>query len=1469
MLNLLALPEPYHLGNTDLYPHNGTLPEDTYRTPWIRGKVIPSCKLFISGSVLDDLRGYTQQLYSVERFSVTLSEMKGDLEVIPSSDPNSLDDTDQDQELFCLLNDSKTNDLCQETFCKMTAEELYSITQSDDLLLPEEIMLVDHMPGFKRHLPTLKAKLSRLRNLPVADPLLSSTGDSLSEDAIFRYLASYEASSDEYASVSQTSENIAEEFTKEPLKHEESFMLPVVLDTLTLNQDNCSTFQSSWGLMNLSPELLDERLPVLAELHKASLSPALVAEEISQYDVPKDSITDKMNGGPIDSQLAGRLLLPTDMELDLILTPNPETNQTEHCVSTTDLQLDHMSPLCRLWLVSEKRQKEMNVALWKAEKHPDCILHLLLTEPEMYESAVDLQPLSEALKLITIEVESLISDDESLQSSVGTGVPPALLGSCCELIESLSSDIPPTKETNVEEFTKVSPEHLQLNEVTILKNPSHQTPSPQLRKSGNTASHVQKEATNDSSQNTADSITTNYENEKSGTSIFSEPATSVKTGDERAGKMFSVSALTSSARMESICHNDRDQSEHQPEQSAPNPEQAVSSSLSVRDDHMSVLVTRHPPGRNLDPLSSFMMLRSQQTAAIPGAAESCVSIPALKLNQLITPGKPQQIQREDKRTAHSSAAVIGHATRGHKAEDQSTSQRVTHPITQPLPLHRLSSRVVQVQATDSQQRAYCEILAFIHPRMCSAREQGLNSPVWGDFSHLEPDQSHFLLKQQEKELSRVQAKSAELVRDQDQLFSLVALIHVLVTVKDLLLKCDLSTAVAYLIQAAEACVGQSLEQLVKRLQIILYLSQRNNESNLKLLQLQEQLAGWIQSRRGQNTTGKILIITTVSSKDSRSIIKGLSQVTGTAVTAVSPDEVTTKVKLATVLTGVRDSVCVVVCDQHIGGDFPWQCFSLVVEYDCRGQSPWASVCREKNISHLAFHTVLPNTEEEKASWCLEDNVPYVLLVTDGLLNCPLLLQTLESAFNITVLERSHCPSLQRLGGTHNYPVITVDESTAIIIQKQDELCQEQASERVVMRLTALSLQYSCCWLILHCPDSLREGAGFSSEAFNNLMLVYSSLVLFGMKAEDLDVKVLIVSEVLEIPKWISRICFHRLMACGREPWSFLDRGWLTVMPSQDENFLLQFPCMNPLVSQLMLRRAPSFQWLLGASLFQLKELLPEVPQKVLKFFSECTSLYTLIKHASTPESQSSDQRPNSSYVTDEPEQMHSDPKPEQFRADISDSQVGRVIESFREQDVGPAVQDGNKDFRVELSSFSSPDQHLQRRWASNDPWEEEKARERVKFPDWSSRAGAVGRVVERESNEWIQGAPTNCNTYAKYLHTTSNSPFKLDSTLGYSCRVQEPQEANAYSGLQLAGSSLTQDLLSSQGPADNDTASSSGGTTRFSARYGTKCWLGQERKRSGEVASLVGTALTPQKKRKLSYERVPGRSDGQTRLRLF
>lgn len=557
---------------------------------------------------------------------------------------------------------------------------------------------------------------------------------------------------------------------------------------------------------------------------------------------------------------------------------------------------------------------------------------------------------------------------------------------------------------------------------------------------------------------------------------------------------------------------------------------------------------------------------------------------------------------------------------------------------------------------------------------------------------------------------------------------------------------------------------------------------------------------------------------------------------------------------------MHDSVCVVVYEQDIGPDFPWTCFSLVMEYDHPGQSPWSAICRERSISHLTFNTSV--SDAENISWCLEDNVPYVLFVTEGLINCPLLLQTLESEFNVTVLERSHCPSLQRLGGIHNYTVITVDESTTIVIQEQDELCQERASERVVMRLTALSLQYSCCWLILHCPEG--QGGRFSSEAFSNLVLVYSSLVLLRMKSEDLDVKVLIVSDVLEIAKSISQICFHSLMSSDRDPVRFLNRDWLTVMPSQEEKCLSQFPCINPLVAQLMLSRVPSFEWLLGASLCQLKELLPEVPHKVLKLFSDTTSLYPLAPDPKGPQTitTGTNQQSSPQTHTGDYECMKS-PHPDLL---CSNQNTSFLFESPQES-FYPTFEDGNSDFKLDLSdTFGSSDVCFQGSWTSNDPW-----REDGKISGWRSIAGAVGRVVERSVDGWTHKTPLNDCTIS--LHPADN-PLKLDSTFSYSTSLQQPASPQTstyptlYKDFNPPSQHVTSSLSTPTGVLwGHDHVG--GEMASLSANYGSRYWTGQERKRSREAAGLIGSVLSPSKKGRLSYERVPGRSDGQTRLKLF
>nr|XP_020444213.1 uncharacterized protein C9orf84 homolog isoform X2 [Monopterus albus] len=1495
-MNLLALPVPYFTGTSDLYPHSGKLPEVTYRTPWIREKVIATCKLFVCGSVLDDLRGKKQPVNLPERFNSTLSEVEGDVDAIPSSNPDSLKDLDPGV-FVCFLKESQISDPCQESFFKWTSAQMNPANEDKDLLLPEELIVVDYLQQFKGHLPTLKAKLSRLRTLPVADPLLSSTGDTISEDIIFRHLAPYEKPPDVCTSDTKTCANIQEEFGKESLIKEECLLLPLVVDALQLTTETSPSLSSICGLMNVAPELLDEQHPILDVLCQASLPDASVSVDISQYVVPQEA-SDKeymMNVGLIESELAGCMALPSEMELDLVLTPTFKNGRTKLCLFTSELQVEELPPLSRQSLVSAGAQKKMEMALWKAEKHPTFVVGFLLADPQIHEAAVDFQPLSEAFKVIKSEKRGFIDVGDELQSQTRKGAPLVYLCSNCEFTESMRSKCPVTKEEELEDFEKLSPEPEEFR--FILMNHRDNIQLPHLDKCQSAASHaeatthnirLQKGTAADMCQNTVlmHTVNTNNEEVKNAPLMFSRLIASTNTKDEVSDGRFPEVAATSSACKNNIGAGRVDcktvQSSHMPDQ-------AMSSGLD----------TRRPPEEDLDPLSSFMILRSQQTAPVTAAPQSSASIPAPKAGHPTPVSElqplPEPMSRPDRRPTYISGVVSGAATREQKAAGQLIGQLIGHPLSQSNPEERQDSSVVQVQATDSQQHAYCELLAFAQPCLSSARQMGLNISAWGDFSCIVPDQTHFLLKQQEKELCRMHAESAELARDQQQLFNQVALTHVLVTFKELLLKCDLSAALEYLTKAAEGCAKQSLEQLVKRLQIILFLSHKNQELNFKLHELQQLLAVWLHSRKGQSKIEKVLVILSVDSDDSRSIIiNSLSQVAeGAAVTVVCPEENKTKLNGASVVSSVCDCVCVVVCEQYIGPDFPWNCFSLVVEYDHPGQSPWSTVCRERSIRHLRFNTILH--DEENASWCLENNVPYVLFATEGLVNCPLLLQTLESGFNITVLEKSHCTSLQMLGGTDHYSVITVDESTAVIIQEQDELWEERAGEGLVMRLAALSLQYSCCWLILHCPDI--QGGGFSSEAFSNLVLVYASLVLFGMKSEELDVKVLIVSEVLEVAKWISQICFHSLMSADRDPLSYLNRDWLTVMPSQEEMCLLQFPCISPLVGQLMLRRAPSFQWLLEAPLSQLKLLLPEVPHKVLKLFSEITSLYTL--------SADSTQRESQTVFTDTYQWTSTD-ESEHIKAFFSKSSIIQHPElvcsdhntyfmfgaenaegSFCETDPDSPVQDGNTVLRLNLGghSIGSPDVYMQRSWTSSElRREEDGGREEVRFHGWRSRAGVAGRVVQRVNDMWTPRAPTNPNNFTNSRLTADNSPFMLDSTFSYSLVPQQPSPMSMYStvhsDLQRPDSHhipYSVPTLSpptavrpwGRGRRGNMHLSGSGGMTTVSSNYGSKCWIGQERKRSEEAAGLDRTVLTPLKKGRLSYERVPGRSDGQTRLKLF
>ncbi|XP_061751284.1 protein shortage in chiasmata 1 ortholog isoform X2 [Nerophis ophidion] len=1382
MMDVLALPTPYLTGSHHLYPHSGALAGATYRQPWVRGSTISTC----SSSALDDLRGTARERNSPDRFHVSGCDAD-ELEVFVCANADSAGLPDPDKGL-CLLEESEVNNPCGESFYKMTTEKMDPGNKNKDLLLPEEMMVADFLPHLKRHLPALKSKLSRLRTLPVADPLLSLPGDAMTEETILRHCVAYERASDVKHGRPHLPPNITQTFFKESLTKEECLLLPELLDSAKILKHHHSSFSSLCCDVNVVAEHLDEQLPVM-EVPSKDDSPSV---EMSPFSLPVWSAKEDRLKYTDD---AGRTVLPTELELDVTLSPPPVSDgrQSHVLLRTCDLEREDLSPPGELCLVSAAVQQQMEMTLWKAEKHPDYVLSFLFTEPEPQEAAVDFQPLSEALTLITLE---------SFASELETRV---LFGSCRESPERLSADLLSFHDNNhmLEDFSNVS---LEPDETNIIWSEAVSSTllQPHLEESQNAAFPSKAEA-DFSGDRKCPKLTPNIK----------EVQPSTGKVDRTADKSGSVPAP---------CLKNVSQSKQRAQKIA----------FGVKEDQRSVMAAWRPAHQQVDSLTTFMMLRSQPVSSVPEAApaQQETAIESEEQQQ-----QPPEITHTLAERTLSAAAASGHATRGQNNADAEM------PPTDALRFTHDGSRVVEVQATDSQYQAYRELLDFAQPRLTSARELGLNLPAWKNFERLAPDQTRYALRQQELALCRrTQAERGELVRE-------------------------------YLSKAVETSADPSLAQLLRRLQIILYLSRRNGEANLKLLELLQLMSVQLHNS-GDTQKDKILVIISLHREDSTSaIIQHLSQLT--AVTAVHPSENKSKLNGASVVSSVQESVCVIVYQQHLGPDFPWNLFSLVVEYDHPGPSPWATICKERKVEHLIFDTVLP----ESAPWCLEDTVAYVLLATETLLNCPLLLQALESTFNVSVLERNHCPSLQTLGGTDNYIVITVDERTAIMVQEQDELHQERASEVVVMRLTALSFQYTHCWIILHCTDE-----GFSSQAFSNLVLVYSSLVLLGLKSEDLEVRVLIASEVSEVARWVNQICFLSLMSSGQDPVTYLDRDWLAVTCSQEEQCVSQFPSINPLVAQLMLKRAPSLPWLLRASPTQLEELLPEVPHKVLKLFCDTASLCKPAESASPPRSPwTVDPLPSRELALPEPDAFPNDanlsflfgdadasfdpqedggafkhdPTWPAFSPDVSiltgeeatlsehksrAGALGRVVESRSQEwsrwarGSSSAALGSSLILNAALGGASgrlSPPPEVQL-WRT----EPHGTGEEATLSERRGRAGALGRVVERRSQEWSRWAQGSSSA-------ALGSPLILNTAVGgASTRLSPPPEVQ---------------LWRRGGPP--------GRSSHASARYGSRCLSGQEMKRSEEPTGMP--VLPPLKRRRLIYEKVPGRSDGQTRLKLF
>ncbi|NXM03343.1 SHOC1 protein, partial [Tyrannus savana] len=1052
-----------------------------------------------------------------------------------------------------------------------------------DLYLEEEFSFIDNLENFRKNMPTLSVLLSRLQFFLVKDPFLDSEGQILTEENVFRECLIFQNEMKMEESKNELQE-IKENFCTIPIKEEEVssccfilyiilyFMLPIELEFNKLSNGRSDSakipsYLELKELLNLASDTMaDEDL--CKEVIKEHLKAEIAHQvEISKYcPIPQEVCS---------SNSTSMLEFCESDEMEVPLTPPCRQQSSWFNFLCRGLQEELLPLSGNSILVTGPSREYLESLVWQSEKYRDNMSSLLLVEHQAVSLVPQHHSLAELQEMLPVEIEApmLSSLEKGWWLHLGLNL------AATEILEQLhmddsnaNSSIP----TEIEKFTRftsyqleklLSAERHQLDKVV---NPdlSLQSQRQYFGLPMSAASSPKIHSTNTSRGELTGGI-----NRK----IKAEEAICFSNQEKKTPKPSeSVSCKAVSSKVDSSCCS----------------EKPGSLALATKWDDDS-------------DLNNFIMMRSKHTLR-QREEKNYVDRPEKVLQ---SEEKHMQVHKED----DSACEIVKTEEKTQENEDGIT---------------------VNIQASESQCQAYCLLEDAAIPVLKDLTRLGVLASVNWSFGSVKFDHTRFFLKQQEKVVCD-NFEQGKIDEKEIMLFRHAALVHLLVTVRDLLLSCGLDTALGYLSKAKDIyknILESCLNNIWRQLKIVQYSSQKKHETNPKITALQCEMLNWMKSYGEKHSVKILIIIRMDSEREKAALIHLLSRVeVYFVVRVILPQRNFTNILLDFFLSLSRYS-CIIVHNQQIGADFPWTHFSLVMEYDYSEDSCWRNLCKNLNVAYMTFKTTLPEAIQmgnHSDSFLLEVQIPYVFLTTEGLLNMPDILQLFESKYSITFVERTSSYSLRLFGSVDRYVVLTIDECTAIFLQSVEELNYENSCDTLISRLIALSLQYTCCWIVFYSRERLSSEYSLKGDTLLNLVLFYATLIELTQKSEEFEVKVVLMPGIEETALVIRQIADNILIASNVSPHEWLDKSWLSVLPSETEKCLLTFPCINPLVAQFMLKKGSPLNRLFLASFDQLQELLPEVPKKVLKHFSDMLSSYNLnaaplektVQGASQPEKQ--------------------------------------------------------------------------------------------------------------------------------------------------------------------------------------------------------------------------------------------------------
>ncbi|XP_063279298.1 protein shortage in chiasmata 1 ortholog [Prinia subflava] len=1427
----LSLCFPPCLHQDEKYHLNGLFADDKYRKPWTR---IGSTQNMIAISVLDQWNKSLPVEDFLEKKPISSVEFQTSndlIEVVPSSNPYSQTDT---EECFLLTKNGFKEDSTQDKYLKIYyATEFKEPRQ--DLCLEEELVFIDNLESFRKRLPTLSILLSRLQFFLMKDPLLDSGGQTLTAENIFRECLTFQNGKMKMEESQNELQGIKENFCTISIKDEEYFLLPVELEFGKPNnsRSDCVKIPSYLQLeevLNLAPVTVDDEdlcNQVIREDLKAEIAYKI---EISKYCAIPREVCSSINTSMLEFCESAEYIPYLKDEMEVPLTPPCRQQRSWVNFPCRGLQEE---PIClsgNSILIAEPSREFLESLVWHSEKYRDNMSSLFLVELPAVHLTHQHHSLTELQEKLPVEVEApmLGSLEEGWWLHRGLNL------ASVEILEQLIMDgnnansLLPTEVETFTQFTSYQLERWleEKNSVTnqeLLSAERHQSEkvvNPDL------SLQIQR-------QHFAMSTASSAKIHSTSTSV-----------EELSG-----GSIRKSKTEEAISFLNQEKKTPKPSESDSCKDMSSKLDNSSCSGKPASLALASGWANDDSDLNNFIMMRSKHRST-QKEEKYCVD-------------RPEKVVQPEKQ--HMCV---------HKEDDSFCETVKTEERTQ----ENEDSITVNVQPSESQCQAYCLLEEAAIPVLKDLKHLGVLASITWSFDNVKFDQTRFFLKQQEKVICD-NFKQGKVDEKEIMLFKHAALVHLLVTVRDLLLTCGLDTALGYLSKAKDIyknILESCLNNIWRQLKIVQYSSQKKHETHPKITALLCEMLNWMKSY-GEKHSVKVLIITRMDSeREKASFIPPLSRIEGLKAVDLNSEKKGSPLSCKEIISNLSRYSCIIVHNQQIGADFPWTHFSLVMEYDHSENSGWKNLCKNLNVTYMTFKTTFPETIQmgnHGGSYLLEVQIPYVFLTTEGLLNMPDILQLFESKYSITFVERSSSYSLRLFGSIERYVVLTIDACTAVFLQSMEELNYEDSCDTVISRLMALSLQYMCCWIIFYSRERLSLEYSLKGNTLLNLVLIYATLIELTQKSEDFEVKVVLTPGIEETALVIRQIADNILIASNISPHEWLDKSWLSVLPSETEKCLLTFPCINPLVAQFMLKKGTSLNRLFLASFDQLQELLPEVPKKVLKHFSDMISSYSLntaaplekaVKGAPHPENQNNF---NTLYLDNKQNC--------QILELLDKAQNSTGTSHWSSEALIPPPNHPKGFLKSDLPSC------MQMKACSSDVITRRK-------PDFFavSKDHEDFAHLEVKNSLHVQGQPLRmCDSSG---HSSKDSEIKEDflATL-IDCGPQESSRSFLEEFIKSTEIQIDQPLWndsSSTGPHNpfahdsflSDFFDDTDELQNLNFNQIGAASKGKRKQRppflwtKEKIKTNFGFPEVPEfKKRRLTYERVPGRRDGQTRLKFF